>query len=455
MSSITFAYHQTQQGQQPLTLHVPERRQHSFVIGGSGVGKSSFVKNLAIQDMRAGRSLAFIDAHGDTSDELITYVPRWRTNDVVLIRVHEDRDHPVGINFLDTAHDVDKYLLASSVTSIFRHLFSGSIGDRADWILYNSIKALLDYPDSTIIDILRLLTNERFRDKVIGHIEDPITRNVWTDMFSQYSKRDWVQVTSPVLNKVGPLASGPLKNIVGQCHSTIDFQSILERRSILLVSLQKGLIGESGARVLGSFIIYKLYLTALQRQSIPEHERRDFYLYIDEAATYFGSAGSTLSSNDMLQTILPEARKYRLNVHIVANFVEQFSAATTSSILGNCGNLFIFRVGAADAKRLEPEVTPYIKPEVLAGQKNYQLVYKRPRDGAIPRITPMMPPIQLAGKEADREIVINESRKRYGRNREEVERKINRAFNEKRPLKNKRPLSRRSLLQKLPKLIGR
>jgi len=261
-----------------------------------------------------------------------------------------------------------------------------------------------------------MLIVEEFRSSVSKHIQDPMVRLYWEQVFARYTDRFRQEVVSPIQNKVGQLLTGRyLRNIVGEANGTLNIDAILNGNYIFLVNLSKGRIGEDKAHLLGSLIITKLYLAALERQAIPEGSRQDSYLYVDEAHSFA-----------IHTSILSDARKYRLNLTLANQYLEQLPVKMRHSLFGNIGTWIVFRVGAEDAEWLEPEFAPYIKPEQLRSQQNHHVAYKMLYRGvsAIPQTSPTPPPPQLRGDEADPETIIRISRERYGRSREDVERRI-------------------------------
>jgi hypothetical protein len=263
-----------------------------------------------------------------------------------------------------------------------------------------------------------MLVDAAFRQQVADRAQDPIVQFFWTEVFARYNERFANEVVSPLLNKVGQLLTGTyLRNIVGQPRSTINLQKILDNHHIFLVRLPKGIIGEDRANLLGSALITKLYLAALERQGIPEQDRKDFYLYVDEYESF---------ATDSFPNILSEARKYHLNLTLINQYLDQVPRDITHSIFGNVGNWIVFRVGATDAQVLEQEFLPYVKTEQLRRQANHRITHKLLVDGvsAIPGSTTTPPPMQRQGDEADPQTIIRVSRERYARPRAEVEKKI-------------------------------
>ena len=419
MSDIILGYQQTPHGDtQPIRIKSADRREHTYLIGKTGTGKSTLASNMIINDIRSGAGCAVVDPHGDLIDSILGHIPTARTNDVVLFDP-SDEDFPIGFNILEPTSSQGKQLAVSALVSVFRHLFRNSWGPRSEFILHNCAAALLDNPEpTTLLDVYRMLVDAEFRQQVAARTQDPIVRFFWSEVFAKYNARFANEVVSPRLNKVGQLLTGTyLRNIVGQPKSTINLQKMLDNHHIFLVRLPKGIIGEDRANLLGSALVTKLYLAALERQAIPEHERQDFYLYVDEYESF---------ATDSFPSILSEARKYHLNLTLINQYLDQVPKDITNSVFGNVGNWIVFRVGATDAQVLEQEFQPFVNTEELRRQANHRITYKRLVDGVatIPGSTTTPPPVQPRGDEADPQTIIRISREHYARQRAEVEKKI-------------------------------
>jgi hypothetical protein len=405
-SDVTIGYYQSPNGlPQPIKIKASDRRGHTYLIGKTGTGKSTLAANMIINDIRTGAGVGVIDPHGDLIDSILTHIPTHRTNDVILFDP-SDQDFPIGFNILEPTSSPGKQLAVSALVSVFRHLFRNSWGPRSEFILHNCAAALLDNPGPpTLLDVYRMLVDAEFRQQVTDRTEDPIVQFFWAEVFARYNERFANEVVSPLLNKVG------------QPRSTINLKKILDNHHLFLVRLPKGIIGEDRANLLGSALITKLYLAALERQNISEAERKDFYLYVDEYESF---------ATDSFPNILSEARKYHLNLTLINQYLDQVPRDITQSVFGNVGNWLVFRVGATDAQVLEQEFLPYVKTEQLRRQANHRITYKLLVDGVatIPGSTNTPPPVQLQGDEADPETIIRVSRERYAMPRSEVEKKI-------------------------------
>lgn len=392
-----------------------------YIIGQTGTGKSTLLKNMAIQDLRYGHGVAVIDPHGELVEDILNFVPRSRTNEVVYFNP-ADTDNPIGLNILEARDENEKQLVASSLISVFKHLWKGFWGPRLEHVFHNAILALMDSSGSTLLGIYRMLADDGYRREVVSRVKDPVVRLFWTEDFENYPANFKKEVASPIQNKIGQLlTSTPLRNIVGQSKSTIDLRFIMDNQRILLVNLAKGRIGEDKANLLGSVLVTKLYLAALERQDTPEDERKDFYLYIDEFQNF---------STDVFPSILSEARKYRLNLILAHQYLYQLSDSVKHSVFGNVGTLASFRVGSIDARDLAEEFSPAFSKEDLEHAENYHAYLKLMIDGkrSNPFSAETLPPLAREGDEAMKDTLIRVSRERFASKRADMTEKIEKWF---------------------------
>ena len=344
-----------------------DRGRHVYIIGKTGTGKSTLIANMAINDMRNGEGLAVVDPHGDLSEILLDFIPSFRLNDVCYLDP-SDRDHPFYLNPLEVKETEHRELVASGIVAIFYKLYAYSWGPRLEYILRNAILTLLSKPNSTLVEVPELLTNKSFRQKVVEKITDPVLRNFWTQEFAQMSERLMAEAISPILNKVGQFVSSPMiRGIIGHPRSTVDLEEIMDKGKILILNLSQGKIGEDNAALLGAMFITKMQLAAMGLVKIPEKERRDFYLYVDEFQNFATSS---------FIKILSEARKYRLNLTLANQYIAQVPEEVQKAIFGNCGTLISFLVGAEDSRILSREFGGIYKEEELVGLGNYQVICK-------------------------------------------------------------------------------
>ncbi|MDP3997179.1 MAG: CxxC-x17-CxxC domain-containing protein [Candidatus Andersenbacteria bacterium] len=398
-------------------IYPDDRRRHVYVVGKTGVGKSTLLENMIAQDIIHNKGVCLVDPHGDTVERLLNAVPPSRINDVVYFDP-SDVDWPVAFNVLEAVDPAYKYLVASGLVSSLKKMWADSWGPRLEYILRNTILALLDYPSSTILGILRMLSDKTYRKKVVDKISDPVVKSFWTNEFANYNERFRTEAISPIQNKVGQLLSSAIiRNIVAQPKSTIDMKDIMDNGKILLVNMSKGKIGEDNSGLLGAMIINRIQLAAMDRASIPEEERRDFYLYVDEFQNF---------ATESFADILSEARKYRLNLTVAHQYIAQMEEEVTDAVFGNVGTIVAFRVGAADAEYLEQEFAPVFTQTDLVNLDKYNAYLKLMINGISSKPFSMqaLPPVmENFGKG---EVVRMVSRERFGHKREIVEDKIRR-----------------------------
>jgi hypothetical protein len=402
-----------------------DRQQHVYVIGRTGTGKTTLLTTMIMQDIKLGEGLCVIDPHGDLAARLLDFVPSRRINDVVYFN-GADHTHPIAFNALETVPPdhphfaTEKSLVASGLVSVFKKLWPDFWGPRLEYILRNAILALLDSPGTTLLALPRFLTDDHYRAQVLRRVRDPVVRAFWEEEYPQYTKSLRAEALSPIQNKVGQFLSSPvLRNIIAQRHSTIDPGAIMDQGKICIISLSKGLMGEDNAALLGAMLITKFQLAAMARARVPEDERGDFYLYVDEFQSF---------ATDSFSGILSEARKYGLNLTLAHQYVGQLPDSLRDAIFGNVGTVVAFRVGARDGLWLEPEFFPQIKQPDLIDFPNYRAAVKMTVDGvpqlpfSMSTIVPKSPELH----EHHQETIIQQSRQRYGRPRERVERRLER-----------------------------
>jgi CxxC-x17-CxxC domain-containing protein len=393
-----------------------DRRRHTYVIGKTGMGKTTLLSNMIIADINAGNGLAVVDPHGDLAEEILNYIPASRINDVVYFNP-ADIDYPIAFNVMEHVDVRYRHLVASGLIGVFKKIWADSWGPRLEYLLRNTILGLLEYPDSTLLGVPRMLVDDDYRRKVVSKITDPVVRTFWTDEFTKYSKQFTVEAISPIQNKVGQfLSSALVRNIVSQPHSSIDMRDIMDNQKIFIINLAKGRIGEDYSALLGAMLITKIQLAAMERVDIVEKDRKDFYLYVDEFQNF---------ATESFAGILSEARKYRLNIILAHQYIGQLEETVRDAIFGNVGTLICFRVGAADAEFLEKEMEPVFMMNDLVNLAKYDMYLKLMIDGVSGDAfsATSLPPIAGSSKDnADK--IIKVSRERYTSKREIVEDKV-------------------------------
>lgn len=396
-------------------IRTDDRRRHMYIIGKTGMGKTTLMENMFMSDVYAGHGCCYIDPHGDTAEKFINFIPSDRINDVVYFNP-ADTAFPFGFNILETPSDDRKHLVRDGLMGVFKKIWPDVWSARMEYILQNCVSALLDYPGATLMGINRLLVDKEYREKVIDKIQDPVVKTFWVAEFTSWSEKYATEAIAPVQNKVGQfLSSSIIRNIVAQVRSTIDIRRIMDEGKILIVNLSKGRVGEDGMRLLGGMIVTKIQLSAQERQNTPEQERRDFYLYVDEFQNF---------ANESFATILSEARKYRLNLVVAHQYMEQLDEKVQAAVLGNVGTMIAMRVGPTDAEMLETEFAPTFTPEDLVNLAKFQMYLKLMVDGVStqPFSANSLPPI--AKVTDSQEKVLKVSRERYAEPRQVIEQKI-------------------------------
>jgi CxxC-x17-CxxC domain-containing protein len=388
-----------------------------YTIGKTGMGKSTLLENMIVKDIEAGEGVALVDPHGDLAEKVMRYIPSSRTNDVIYFNP-ADTEYPIAFNVVEQVDPEVRHLVASGLIEVFRKLWADSWGPRLEYILRNTILAILDYPSATLLAVTRMLSDKEFRKKIVEKVQDPVVKSFWTNEFASYADKFATEAVSPIQNKVGQfLSSSLIRNIVGQVRSSIDVRKVMDDRKILILNLSKGRIGEDNSALLGAMMITKMQLAAMSRVNIPESERKDFYLYIDEFQEF---------STESFASILAEARKYRLNLIMSHQYIEQLHETVKAAIFGNIGTLISFRVGAADAEELVREFTPIFTEGDLVNIPKYEMYLKLMIDGIAsdPFSAIGLPPLTAEQETGNMEKAIRVSRERYATSKSVVEDKI-------------------------------
>ena len=362
--------------QEVFGIKIPDRRRHVYVIGKSGVGKSTLLQNMTLDDIKEGRGVGVVDPHGDYVDYVLERIPDDRVKDVILFDP-SDKEFPIGFNILDVKNPKYKVIAASGVVSVFKKIFGDSWGPRLEYWLSSAVLALLDYPGATLMMLPRLFTDDAFRDQVIEKIGDPVIKARWVNEYNNLDQRQRAETISPILNKVGQfLSSSLVRNIVAQPSNGFDLREALDQRKIFLVKLSKGLIGEDNAALLGAMIVTQIQLAAMSRADETDQEKRaDFFLYVDEFQNF---------ATDSFAVILSEARKYRLSLTLAHQFMAQLPDTVTNAVIGNVGTIISFRVGANDAAYLMKEFAPVFDEQDLVNLNVFNIYIKLSIDGLTP-----------------------------------------------------------------------
>ncbi len=330
-----------------------DRRRHMYIIGKTGTGKTEFLKQMIMQDIKNGEGVGVVDPHGDLIEDILQLVPPERAEDVILFDP-SDVARPMGFNMLEAASEQQRHLVVSSIIGLMYKLFdpnkTGIIGPRFEHAIRNAMLTVMYTPGATFIEVVRALTDATFVQQLLPRVEDPIIRRYWTDQIAQTSDFHKSEVLDYIVSKFGRFVTNKLvRNIVGQSSSSFDFRQVMDGGKIVLINLSKGKIGEENSSFLGLVLVPKILISAMSRQDMPMDQRRDFFLYVDEFQNF--------ATPDFAQ-ILSEARKYRLNLTVANQFIGQMEEEVKNAIFGNVGTLAAFRVGVTDANYLQHEFQP-------------------------------------------------------------------------------------------------
>lgn len=404
----------------PFGIKAEDRTRHMYIIGKTGMGKSTLIEQMAVQDIKNGEGFAFIDPHGKSAALLLDYIPPERIKDVVYFAPF-DMEHPISFNVMEDVGPDKRHLVANGLMSAFKKIWGPETWSaRMEYILMNALLALLEYPESTLLGVSRMLTDKTYRKKVVDNIKDPSVRSYWIDEFAKYSEQYAKEAVPGIQNKLGQFTSNPLiRNIIGQPHSSFDIRKAMDERKIIIVNLSKGQMGEGNANLLGGMIITKIYLAAMSRAELTEPELKklpNFYMYVDEFQSF---------ANESFADILSEARKYKLALVMAHQYIEQMDEKVRAAVFGNVGTQIMFRVGATDAEFLEKEYAPVFTAEDMVNLGFTQIYLKLMIDGVAshPFSAVTLPPVQPL-EHSKRDEVIVSSRELYAHPRTQVEKNI-------------------------------
>ena len=397
-------------------IKTDDRRRHLYTVGKTGMGKTEMLANMAIQDIQRGNGVAIVDPHGEFAERMLDFVPKDRVNDVIYFNP-ADMDYPIAFNVIEQVAPEYRHLIASGLMGVFKKIWPDVWSARMEYILHNSILALLEYPGSTLLGINRLLADKDYRNKLVEKITDPTIKSFWTSEFAKYPERFREEAVAPIQNKVGQFISAPLvRNIIGQTATAFNIREIMDKGKILIVNLSKGKIGEDASHLLGALVITKLQLAAMSRVDTSEEERKDFYLYVDEFQNF---------ATEAFANILSEARKYKLCLILAHQYITQMDETVRDAIFGNVGTIITFRIGAADAEFLEKEFLPEFNADDLVNLAKFNIYLKLMIEGVASQAfsaTTLAPFIKPA--KSNREKIIQISREHYGTKKSAIEEKI-------------------------------
>jgi len=414
-----FAATHTRGKREMFGIRAEDRGKHVYIIGKTGMGKSTMLENMAIQDIQNGEGLAFIDPHGATAEKLLEFIPHERVKDVLYFAPF-DTDYPIGFNVMEDVGYDKRHLVVSGLMGALKRIWVDAWSARMEYILQNTLLALLEYPDTTLLDVNRMLTNKTFRAAVVEKISDPIVRSFWVEEFASFTDTYTREATPAIQNKIGQFTANPLiRNIVGQAKSSFDLRKMMDERKIFIVNLSKGRMGETNAALLGSMLVVKIYLAALSRADEPAARMARLprcYFYVDEFQSMM---------NEAFADILSEARKYKLALTLANQYIEQMEEEVRDAVFGNVGTLVCFRVGPFDAEVLKIVFEPTFMAEDLVGLGIGQIYLTLMIDGvgSPPFSAQTLPPIENPSI-SYRDDVIQHSRTEYSLPRAEMEARI-------------------------------
>ena len=411
-----FAATHTRGKREMFGIRANDRGKHIYIIGKTGMGKSTMLENMAIQDIQNGEGIAFIDPHGSTAERLLDFVPHERIKDVLYFAPF-DTDHPIGFNVMEDVGYDKRHLVVSGLMGALKRIWVDAWSARMEYILQNTLLALLEYPDSTLLDVNRMLTNKTFRAAVVEKITDPIVRTFWVEEFASFTDTYTREATPAIQNKVGQFTANPLiRNIIGQSKSSFDLRKMMDEKKIFIVNLSKGRMGETNAALLGSMLVVKIYLAAMSRADEPAARLAQlprFYFYVDEFQSMM---------NEAFADILSESRKYKLALTLANQYIEQMEEKVRDAVFGNVGTLVCFRVGPFDAEVLKVVFEPTFMAQDLVGLGIGQIYMTLMIDGvgSPPFSAETLPPIDTPPI-SYRDDVVRNSRIQFSRGRPEIE----------------------------------
>ena len=406
---------------QKFGIKADDRRRHIYVIGKTGVGKSTLLENMAVADITSGKGIAVIDPHGELAEKLLDYIPEERLDDVIYFDP-SDMEYPIAFNPMEQVNPEFRHLVASGLMGVFKKIWVDAWSARMEYILTNTLLALLELPNATVLGVLRMFAEPPYRKKIVDNLQDPVIKAFWQNEFARYSQKLETEALAAIQNKVGQFVSNPLiRNILGQPRSTINMREIMDTGKIFIANLSKGKMGEDNSALLGAMIISRLQLAAMSRVDMPEERRRDFYMYVDEFQNF---------ATDSFASILSEARKYHLSLTLAHQYIGQLvtndgNTKIRDAVFGNVGTIVSFRVGAADGEFLEKEFMPEFLQNDLVNLSKYTAYIKLMIDGVASKpfsmstLAPQPAPLQ-----SYRDIIIKNTRQHYGTPRKVVEERI-------------------------------
>lgn len=396
-------------------IKVDDRLRHVYVIGKSGMGKSTLLEGMIINDIYAGHGVGVIDPHGDLAENILRFIPEHRMKDVVYFNP-SDYDFPIGFNILETVPEKQRDKIANGIKALFKKIWPDVWSPRMEYILDNIVLALLEFPGATLMSISRMIADEEYRDQVIANVKNPAVKPFWTKEYASWNDKYKQEAVAPVQNKVGQfLAASLIRNIVAQTKSTFNIRDIMDSRKIFIVNLSKGAIGEDNSKLLGGMLVTKLYTSAMERVDIEAKDRKPFFLYVDEFQNF---------ATESFADILSEARKYGLSLTMAHQYMKQLDEKVLDAVIGNVGTMISFRIGSGDSEILAKEFTPTFLEEDFLNLPKYQIYLKLLIDGvasspfSAQTIAPTILPTSF------KDAAIQYSREHYTVKREVIEKQV-------------------------------
>jgi len=407
----------------PVYISDDDRRRHIYIIGKTGTGKTELLRDLILQDIRAGKGVCLIDPH-DLAEDLLNYIPPERAEEVVYFDP-SDTERPMGLNLLEAYTEDQKHMVTTAIINLMYKLYdpykTGIIGPRFEHAIRNAMLTVMSEPGNTFVEVVRCLTDSRFVQELLPKVKDPVVRRYWTDQIAQTSDFHKSEVLDYIVSKFGRFVTNKMmRNIIGQSKSSFDFRRVMDEGKILIINLAKGKIGEENSSFLGLVLVPKILIAAMSRADVPEEKRRDFYLYVDEFQNF--------ATPDFAQ-ILSEARKFRLNLCVANQFIGQMDEEIKNAVFGNIGTLISFRVGTTDASYLQHEFQPTFSEEDLLNIERFHvyiktIVHNEPVPAFSMDLTKDMTEMKRLRNPKVAEMIKQLSRLRYGQAREIVEAEI-------------------------------
>ncbi len=410
----------------PVYISDDDRRRHMYIIGKTGTGKTELLKDLIMQDVKLGRGICYMDPHGDAVEDLLKMIPPERAEDVIYFNP-ADTERPMGLNLLEARTEDQKHFAATAVINMMYKLFdpykTGIVGPRFEHGVRNAMLTAMAREGSTFVEVMRIMTDSKFVQELLPLVTDPVVKRYWTDQIAQTADFHKSEVLDYTVSKFGRFVTNKMiRNIIGQSQSSFSLREVMDTNKILLVNLSKGALGEENSNFLGLILVPRILMAAMSRTEIPEEQRKDFYLYVDEFQNF---------ATPDFAVILSEARKYKLNLTVANQFIGQVEEEVKNAVFGNVGTIISFRLGVTDANYLAREFSPVFSEDDLLNIERYHVYAKTiVKNEPVPPFSMDLTKDMVAQKKqmSDRvgEIIREMSRLKYGRDRRLIEAEITR-----------------------------